>query len=69
VKSKLSNRISLYLYAFVQRPLGKPRLRWVDNVKLSPGEIGCGDRDWIVLAQDTENWGALVNRVINLWVP
>jgi hypothetical protein len=47
-----------------KRPLGRPRLRWVDL-----GEQGWGDVDWIGLAQDRNRWRALVNLVLNLWVP
>jgi hypothetical protein len=52
-----------------KRPLGRPRRRWVDNIKLDLGEIGWGGMDWINLAQDREQWGALVNTVMNLRVP
>jgi hypothetical protein len=51
------------------RPLGRPRLRWVDNIKMDLREIGCDRRDWIVLAQDRDQWRALVNTVMNLRVP
>jgi hypothetical protein len=50
-------------------PLGRPRRRWVDNVKMDPGEIGWDGMDWIVLAQDRDQWRALTNAVINLRVP
>jgi hypothetical protein len=43
--------------------------RWVDNVRMDLGEIGWGDVDWIGLAQDRDRWRALVNSVLNLWVP
>jgi hypothetical protein len=52
-----------------KRPLGKPRRRWVDNIKIDLGEIGWGGVDWIGLAQDRDNWTALVNSVMNLDVP
>jgi hypothetical protein len=52
-----------------KRPLGRPRCRWVDNVKLDLGEIGWGGMDWINLAQDRDQWRALVNMVMNLRVP
>ena len=52
-----------------KRPLGRPRLRWEDNVKIDLQEVGCGDMDWIELAQDKERWRALVNEVMNLPVP
>jgi hypothetical protein len=42
---------------------------WVDNVRMDLGEVGWVDVDWIGLAQDTNRWIALVNSVLNLWVP
>jgi hypothetical protein len=52
-----------------KRLLGKLRCRWVDNIRLDPGEVGWGDVDWIGLAQDRNRWRALVNSVLNLRVP
>jgi hypothetical protein len=52
-----------------KRPLGRPRRRWVDNFKLDRSEIGCDDMDWIDLAQDRDQWRALVKTVMNLRVP
>jgi hypothetical protein len=52
-----------------KRPLGRPRRRWVDDVKTSLREIGWDCMDWIDLAQDRDQWRALVNTVMNLWVP
>jgi hypothetical protein len=52
-----------------KRPLGSPRRRRVDNIKMDLREIGWGDRDWIDLAQDTDQWRALVNAVMILRVP
>ena len=52
-----------------KRPLGRPRHRWEDNIKIDLQKIGCGDVDWIDLAQDRERWWALVNAVMNLRVP
>jgi hypothetical protein len=52
-----------------KRPLGRPRHRWVDNVKMDLLEIGWGGVGWIGLAQDRDKWRALVNAVMNLWVP
>jgi hypothetical protein len=52
-----------------RRPLGTPRHRWEDNIKMDLREIGFGDVDWIHLAQDRDRWRALVNMVMNLWVP
>jgi len=44
-----------------KRPLGRPRFRWGDNVKMDLQEVGCGDMDWIELAQDRDRWRALGN--------
>jgi hypothetical protein len=52
-----------------KRPLGRTRRRWVDNIKMDLGEIGWDGRDWIELAQDRDQWMALVNTVMNLRVP
>jgi hypothetical protein len=52
-----------------RRPLGRPRHRWEDNIKMDLREIGFEDVDWIQLAQDRGRWQALVNTVMNLWVP
>jgi hypothetical protein len=52
-----------------KRPLGRPRCRWVDNIKLDLGEIGWDGVDWIDLAQDMDQWKALENTVMNLRVP
>ena len=51
------------------RPLGRPRRRWENNIKIDLQEVGCGGMDWIELAQDRDRWRALVNRVMNLRVP
>ena len=52
-----------------RRPLGRPRRRWVDNIRLDLQEVGCGYIDWIGLAQDREIWRTLVSAVMNLRVP
>jgi hypothetical protein len=52
-----------------RRPLGRPRRRWEDNIKMNLREIGFGDVDWIHWAQDRDRWWALVNTVMNLRVP
>ena len=46
-----------------KRPLGRPRRRWVDNIRMDLHEVGCG------LAQDGDRWRTLVSAVMNLWVP
>jgi hypothetical protein len=51
-----------------KRPLGRPRLRWVDNIRMDLGEVGWGDVAWIGLAKDRNRWRALVNSVLNLRV-
>jgi hypothetical protein len=52
-----------------KRPLGRPRRKWVDNIRMDLGEVGWGDVDWIGLAQDRNRRRALVNSVMNLRVP
>jgi hypothetical protein len=52
-----------------KRPLGRPRHRWVDNIRMDLLEVGWGDVDWIGLAQDRYRWRALVNSVLNVQVP
>jgi hypothetical protein len=51
-----------------KRPRGRPRLRWVDSIKMDLREIGWDGMDWINLAQDRDQWRALVNAVMNLRV-
>jgi hypothetical protein len=52
-----------------KRPLGRPRLRWEDNIKMDLQEVGCGSMNWIELAQERGWWRALVNAVMNFRVP
>ena len=52
-----------------KRPLGRPRRRWVDNIRMDLQEVGCGYVDWIGLAQDRNRWWTLVSAVMNLRVP
>ena len=52
-----------------RRPLGRPRSRWVDNIRMDLQEVGCGYVDWIGLAQDRDRWRTLVSAVMNFWVP
>jgi hypothetical protein len=51
-----------------KRPLGRPRRRWEDEIRMDLRETGCGSVDWIQLAQDRDCWRALVNTVMNLRV-
>jgi len=50
-------------------PLGRPRRRWVDNIRVDLQEVGCGYMDWIGLAQDRDRWRTLVSAVMNLRFP
>jgi hypothetical protein len=65
----------IYLYRVLvgkpeeKRPLRRPRHRWEDIIKMDHQEVGCGDMDWIELAQDRYRWQALVNTAMNLRVP
>jgi hypothetical protein len=52
-----------------KRPLGRPRRRWVDNIRMDLEEVGWGNVDWIGLAKDRNRRGALVNSVLDLRVP
>jgi len=52
-----------------KRPLGRPRRRWEDNIKMNLQKVECGGMDWIELANNRDRWRALVNVVMNLRVP
>jgi hypothetical protein len=52
-----------------KRPLGRPRLRWDDNIKMNLLEVVCGGMDWIDLVQDRDRWRALLNAAMKLRVP
>ena len=52
-----------------ERPLGRPRSRWEDNIKMVLEEVGRGFGDWMELAQDRDRWGAFVSTVMNFGVP
>jgi hypothetical protein len=58
-----------FLVTVRKRPLGRPRRRWIDNIKMDLLEIGLNAVDWIGLAKDRYRWRALVNSVMNLRVP
>jgi hypothetical protein len=53
----------------LNRPLGRPRRRWEDNIKMDLQELGCGGMDWIKMAQDKNRLRELVNAVMSLLVP
>jgi hypothetical protein len=52
-----------------KRPLGRPRCRWEDNIKVDLQEVVCESMEWIDLAKDRDRWRALVNAVMNFRVP
>jgi hypothetical protein len=52
-----------------RRPVGRPRCRWLDNIRMDLVEVGWGDVDWNGLAEDRDRWRVLVNSVLNLQVP
>ena len=52
-----------------RRPLGRPRRRWMDNIRVDLQEVGCGYMDWIGLAQERDRWRTLASAVMNLRVP
>ena len=52
-----------------RRSLGRPRPRWVDNIRMDLQEVGCGYMDWIGLVQDRDSWRTFVSAVMNLRVP
>jgi len=52
-----------------RRPLGRPRRRWEDNIRMKFREVGCGCVDWMELTQDRDRWRALVSAVMNFRVP
>ena len=70
----MEERRGVYRFFFVgktegKRPLGRPRRRWEDNIKMDLQEVGCEVMGWIELAQDRDRWRALVIAVMNLRVP
>jgi hypothetical protein len=50
-----------------KKPLGRSRHTWMDNIKIDLKEVGCLGVDWTILAQDRDQWQALVNTIMNLW--
>ena len=66
---RLSDALLLDITFEHKRPLGRPRRRWVDNIRMDLQEVGGGHVDWIGLAQDRDRWRTLVSAVMNLRVP
>jgi hypothetical protein len=60
---------NVYRLLVGNRPLGRPRRRWVDNIRMNLVQVGWGDVDWIRQAQDRDRWRALVDLVLKLRVP
>jgi hypothetical protein len=52
-----------------KKPMGKPRHGWVDNIKMDLRDIGCDGMDWVDVAQDRNQWMAIVNTVMSLRIP
>jgi hypothetical protein len=67
--SKNGEKGKAYRLLVGKRPLGRPRRKWVDNIRMDLGEVGWGDVDWIGLAKDRNRWRAVVNSVLNFRVP
>jgi hypothetical protein len=67
--ARMGDKRNAYRLLVGKRPLGRPRRRWLDNIRMDLGEFGWGDVDWIGLAQDSDRWRAVVNSVLNLRVP
>jgi hypothetical protein len=62
----MGEKRNAYRLLVEKRPLGGPRHRWVDNIRMGLVEVGWRDVDWIGLAQDRDRWRALANSVLNL---
>ena len=56
-------------FIFISLNILRPRRRWEDNIKMDLQEVRCGNMEWIKLAEDRDRWQALVNVLMNLWVP
>jgi hypothetical protein len=67
--ARMGEERGAYRFLVGKRPLGRPRRRWVDNIRMDLQEVGCGYGDWIGLAQDRVRWRTLVRAVRNLRVP
>ena len=68
MSSSVEQVVKVYFVYGIQRPLGRPRRRWEDNIKMDLQEVECGVMESIDLVQDRGRWQALVNAVMNLQV-
>jgi len=71
--ARTDERIGVYRFLVGKpegkRPLGRPRRRWEENIKMNPQGVGCGGMEWIELAQDRDRWRTVVSAVRNYRVP
>jgi hypothetical protein len=67
--AQIGEQTNAYRLFVGKRPLGRPRHRWLDNIRMDLVEVGWGDVDWTSLVHDREGWRTLVNLVLNLRVP
>ena len=65
----MTTQLQFIIIIIIINPLGRPRRRWVDNIRMDLQEVGCGYMDWIGLAQDRDRWRTLVSAAMNLRVP
>jgi len=65
----VTTQLQFIIIIIIINPLGRPRRRWVDNIRMDLQEVGCGYMDWIGLAQDRDRWRTLVSAAMNLRVP
>jgi hypothetical protein len=66
---KIRNAYKILVRTYIwKRPLQRPSCRWGDNIKMGVREIGWEVEDWLCLAQDKDEWWALVSMVMNIWV-
>ena len=69
MSSSVEQVVKVYFVYGIQRPLGRPRRRWEDNIKMDLQEVGYGVMDWIELALVRDGWRAVVNAVMNIRFP
>jgi hypothetical protein len=67
--AQIGDKRNAYRLLVGKRPIGRPRRRWVDNIRMDLGKVGWGDVDWNGLAQERNRWKALVNLIFDIQVP